>query len=281
MPRLMPHSSDEPLETHIPPHIVQLIFSWIHPATAMRYALLSRDIRECLRDPHFAMLNIVRFVSLRDPSKTHWPDEFDRLWFKWPKLYQRVYAAFALKPLNKLDWRGINALRRSIPRAIGSLSSLTSLNLGSSRLIGPIPPQIGKLTSLVHLSLTWNHLEGHIPPELGNLVNLTSLSLAENNLQGPIPAELGNLAFLESLDLSSNSLHGAIPVQIGGLVNLRSMLLQNNMLSGSIPEEIACLVNLTELNIYENAFEKWVIPARVSPDSSMFLLLRKIGFYCV
>ena len=76
-----------------------------------------------------------------------------------------------------------NWLKGTIPRELGNLSKLTSLDLSndlgpdsrSDNLVGPIPPELGNLSNLTYLDLRNNDLTGGIPPELGNLSKLTSL----------------------------------------------------------------------------------------------------------
>ncbi|KAJ3285073.1 hypothetical protein HDU79_007616 [Rhizoclosmatium sp. JEL0117] len=264
----------------MPTHIIQNIFAWIHPRTVLKYSRLSRSIYFAMNDPVFALLNLERFVPITNTdSFQSLPDEFDSLWFRWPRIYQKVYAAWRLYDRTKLDWRGANALRRKIPKAIGFLSNLTYLSLGSCRLIGEIPSQIGRMMSLEHLHLAWNNLSGPIPPEIGNLVHLKYLSLSDNNLDSNIPEEIGNLVSLQVLDLGNNRLDGHIPSTIGGLAQLQKMALQNNRLSGTIPLEIVHLVCLQEINLYENSFERWLIPNSVASDSHLFHVLKGIGFY--
>ena len=145
-----------------------------------------------------------------------------------------------------------NELTGSIPPELGNLANLTSLRLRSNELTGPIPPELGNLISLTRLELWDNELTGSIPPELGNLASLTSLELWQNNLTGPIPPELGNLTSLTNLELSGNNLTGPIPPELGNLVNLTYLGLGGNNLTSPIPPELGNLVNLTYLGLRRN-----------------------------
>ena len=77
-----------------------------------------------------------------------------------------------------------------IPVELGSLTSLTILNLSNNRLAGAIP-DLSILTSLRELFLQDNQLTGEIPTWLGSLTNLRSLRLSNNRLTGSVPEELG------------------------------------------------------------------------------------------
>ena len=137
-----------------------------------------------------------------------------------------------------------HGLSGSIPRELGDLRHLVSLDLGVNHLTGPIPSNLGNLAQLRYLNLTRNNLTGAIPPELGSLARLTVLALGGNALTGEIPSGLGNLVNLTHLYLWGNNLTGPIPPQLGNLVDLTELYLSDNRLSGPIPTELGNLANL-------------------------------------
>ncbi|CAN0544611.1 unnamed protein product, partial [Ectocarpus sp. 12 AP-2014] len=49
-----------------------------------------------------------------------------------------------------------------IPRELGNLAALQSLDLGANTLSGPIPRELGKLAALRYLSLQHNELSGEL-----------------------------------------------------------------------------------------------------------------------
>ncbi|KAJ3130750.1 hypothetical protein HK100_007552 [Physocladia obscura] len=273
-------SEHELIDTPIPPVIVQSIFAWISPLHVLKYSLINKDIRDCLLDLYFAMLCLVRHMPVKESPRQYY-DLLDRLFFRFPKSWQKAYSIVRLSRSRVLDWRGANARPKTcIPKALCLLStSLIHLNIGSCKLIGTIPREIGRLVNLEFLSVAWNLLEGSIPAEVGNLANLKYFYASDNYFDSEIPSEIGSMLSLEVFDVSNNKLIGEIPHTIGGLSNIKTLLLQNNRLCGLIPEEIAYCVSLETLNIYENAFEKWEIPANVVPATRIYKLLRKIGFY--
>ena len=162
------------------------------------------------------------------------------------------------------DWYGVDAddsgrvvglsldrnnLEGSMPTELGSLASLTRLELWQNNLTGPIPPELGNLTSLEWLRLSNNELTGSIPPELSNLTSLTSFDLSGNELTGSIPPELSNLKSLTSLGLYNNELTGSIPAWLGNLTSLERLWLFANNLTGPIPPELSNLKSLTNLDL--------------------------------
>ena len=146
------------------------------------------------------------------------------------------------------DWEGVSANRITVNgRVVGEC--VTQLSLGGpfrgQRLRGQIPAELGSLLTLTSLDLSDNELSGEIPAELGNLPNLTSLDLSDNELSGEIPAELGNLPNLQRLYLGRNQLSGEIPAELGDLPNLRRLDLADNQLSGEIPAELGNIPNMS------------------------------------
>ena len=114
---------------------------------------------------------------------------------------------------------------------------------------------MGSLSSLSVLDLSGNSLNQAIPPELGDLSSLTELLLAKNRLTGTIPVEVGSLSSLEVLDLSENQLTGTIPVEVGSLFVLDELYLNDNRLDGDIPDQLESIVfSLEELFLSGNRF---------------------------
>ena len=139
-----------------------------------------------------------------------------------------------------------------IPKTIGDLDRLETLNIARNKLSGNVPIELGQLTSLEILDLRQNELVGTIPKEIGELSKLQTLSLSDNSLHGPIPIELGKLKELIQLRLFGNHLVGSIPAELGDLRKLEDLHLGFNELSGFIPPELGSLSQLTNLNLYVN-----------------------------
>ena len=62
---------------------------------------------------------------------------------------------------------------------MGNLANLDIAVPRRNQLSGEIPPELGSLISLTWLDLGGNQLTGEIPPELGNLANLELLSASK------------------------------------------------------------------------------------------------------
>ena len=185
----------------------------------------------------------------------------------------RPIGGFRLRTLDLSwnDWSG------PIPAELGSLTSLTHLNLDLVGLTGPVPTWIRDLTNLTFLNLGGNRLSGPIPAWIGDLANLTQLWLGGNGVSGPIPSELGDLSSLTHLDLQINALWGLIPAEFGDLSSLELLNLEDNGLWGPIPTELGELARLRFLKLNGNSLSGCVPSAL----SSVRLIRFDLGLrYC-
>ena len=103
------------------------------------------------------------------------------------------------------DYPSGNGLTGTIPKALGQLDNLESLDFSDNELTGPIPETLGQLNNLRFLNLSGNQLTGPIPETLGQLNNLEYLYLSWNELTGCIPPALRDVPDndLHALGLSS------------------------------------------------------------------------------
>ncbi|MBA0730051.1 hypothetical protein Golax_022646, partial [Gossypium laxum] len=83
--------------------------------------------------------------------------------------------------------------------------------LSANSLIGEIPKEIGSLVGLLSLNFSGNLLTGNIPDTIGNMEWMESLDLSMNRLNGEIPPSFSKLNFLNHFNVSYNNLTGQIP----------------------------------------------------------------------
>ncbi|KAF7150508.1 hypothetical protein RHSIM_Rhsim02G0089500 [Rhododendron simsii] len=146
-----------------------------------------------------------------------------------------------------------NFLSGSIPPEWTS-TKLEFLGLTVNRLSGTIPKYLGTMTSLtnlylIHISLSncqfpTNCIVTLVLTPCGPCSNLNS-----NNLTGELPKELiNNLINLREVRLSSNNFTGKLP-SFQSWEQLRILELEASGFEGPIPHSISLLRNLTELRI--------------------------------
>ncbi|KAL2323002.1 hypothetical protein Fmac_027381 [Flemingia macrophylla] len=154
-------------------------------------------------------------------------------------------------------WRFPPTLQSSAPQ-------LRNLSCMTCNLVGPIPAFLGSMASLSVLQLSGNSLSGGIPASLAaapalrvlwlnnqrgggggglsgridvvaGMVSLTSLWLHGNRFSGAVPANIGDLVSLRDLDLNGNELVGLIPRGLSEM-KLDRLDLNNNRFMGPIPD---------------------------------------------
>ncbi|KAK5786984.1 hypothetical protein PVK06_041634 [Gossypium arboreum] len=101
----------------------------------------------------------------------------------------------------------VNRLKREIPKEIGSLVGLLSLNFSGNLLTGNIPDNIGNMKLMESLDLSMNRLNGEIPPSFSKLNFLNHFNVSYNNLTGQIPTST-QLQSFENLSYVGNHLCG-------------------------------------------------------------------------
>ena len=202
-------------------------------------------------------------------------------------------SLLALRRLEYLDL-SFNTLlgdAKAMPGFLGSLQSLTYLDLSNMGFRGRVPPQLGNLSklahldiqsysyiysddiswltrlhSLEHLDMSWINLSGvvdwlHMVNAIPNLVVLSLLSCGLNKSNAPSSLVHHNLTLLEELHLSFNNFSGpAAPNWFWYVTSLRSLSLLDCQLSGTFPDELGNLTLLETFDIGGNNIQG-MIPA--------------------
>ncbi|GAP70180.1 por secretion system C-terminal sorting domain [Bacteroidales bacterium 6E] len=167
----------------------------------------------------------------------------------------------ALTLYNDMEhWGQPFGMRGVIPKEIGYLTELQTLNIYNSNLTGSLPPEIGNLTKLENLMISSTNLGGSIPVEIENLTELRNINLSSNLLTGNLPEEIGYLYKLTNLNLGDNRLTGAIPASYGNLSSLNVLYLMGNQLTGEIPVGIFTLPELEHMSLAGNKFSGEIPP---------------------
>lgn len=89
---------------------------------------------------------------------------------------------------------GNNLLKGSFPCSLGSLQNFNYLlNLSMNQFSGEIPRCIGKLAYLPTLDISSNSFSGTIPSEVNNMKALSFLNISHNQFSGQIPVVWANV----------------------------------------------------------------------------------------
>lgn len=144
-------------------------------------------------------------------------------------------------------------------------SLVTGVKLPGVGARGVLPKQLGDLETLRTLNLNWNLIHGALPKEVRSLQSLETLQLAGNMLTGALDKDvLSELTNLKLLDLSNNELSGAIPDCFHGLTSLQQLNLANNCLAGEIPRSLSSCVKLEVLKLQQNSLCGEILAATFS-----------------
>ncbi|XP_022684821.1 receptor-like protein 12 [Setaria italica] len=145
------------------------------------------------------------------------------------------------------------------PNWYWDVTSLKSLNLAASGLLGPFPDELGNLTKLRNLAMESNEIQGMIPSTLNRMCSLQNIYLSQINIGGDIAHLMDripkcSLNSLQELFLDRTNITGTIIESVSNFTALSILDISYNHLSGSLPVEIGTLKNLTELIIPGNGF---------------------------
>ncbi|KAH7847321.1 hypothetical protein Vadar_024726 [Vaccinium darrowii] len=173
----------------------------------------------------------------------------------------------------------------SLPNSLLNLSSVATISLVETRLLGDLPYQIFQLPKLQNLDLGYNYnmtgnllkvkwgcnssleklvlsgtlMSGKLPDSIGYLRFLNYLDLRGNQFSVPLPESLGNLTRITLLDFSGNGFTGRSPSQ-------------GNNRNGEIPDFFVKLLKLEDLKLGTNNFGAVPFPLWVSNLTQLIYL---------
>ncbi|XP_062162177.1 receptor kinase-like protein Xa21 [Alnus glutinosa] len=126
-------------------------------------------------------------------------------------------------------------IKGSIPRDIGNLSNLITLELQNNELTGPILATLGRLQKLQGLESSRVIKKSiSIPTTISGLKDIANLLTDNELIKGLIPESFGALGSLEFLDLSCNNLSREIPMSFKALSHLKYLNVSFNRLRGKV-----------------------------------------------
>ena len=209
-----------------------------------------------------------------------------------------------LKHLNYFDLSFNNFSASPIPSFLGSMKSLTSLNLSNAGFVRLIPHQLGNLSNLLYLNLQSSSFSGlyvnnlqwlsglpllqHLDMSYVNLSessdwlqltntlpSLFDLRLSYSQLSFIPPTLTVNFSSLLTLDLSGNQFENTLILSwIFGLRNLVSLDLSYNHFQSPIPIDLHNMTSLRHLNLSGNYFNHTIPNWLYSFSRLEFLILR-------
>ncbi|KAG5190520.1 hypothetical protein JKP88DRAFT_298526 [Tribonema minus] len=159
----------------------------------------------------------------------------------------------------------------SLPKSLGNLTALTSLDLTQCYSLKSLPESFGNLAALTSLRLHGYNGLRSLPESFSNLTALTSLDLTYCAVLSSLPPSFGSLTALTSLDLSTCHALSSLPASFGNLTSLTSLNLLYCESLVSLPKSFGNLTALTLLNL-SACFELSSLSASFSDLTALTLL---------
>ncbi|KAL4382506.1 hypothetical protein AHAS_Ahas04G0240300 [Arachis hypogaea] len=169
---------------------------------------------------------------------------------------------------------------KTIPSWLWNKTTLQTLDISNSLLIGEISPSICNLQSLVLLALSSNNLVGMIPSCLGSFSrSLQVLDLAANKLIGNIPQTYVRGNSLQFIDFSSNKLYGQLPRTLVNCRMLEVLDVRHNHFNNSFPFWLGSLPKLKVVSLRDNEFHGAIMcPLKYTFPQLQIIDLSQNGF---
>uniref|UniRef100_A0A0E0KNJ9 non-specific serine/threonine protein kinase n=1 Tax=Oryza punctata TaxID=4537 RepID=A0A0E0KNJ9_ORYPU len=111
------------------------------------------------------------------------------------------------------DMQGFTFTTKGNPYTYGQniFFLMFGIDFSANMLSGEIPKELGNMSHIKSLNLSYNFFTGQIPPTFANMSEIESLDLSHNRLIGPIPWQLTRLSSLEVFSVAYNNLSGCVP----------------------------------------------------------------------
>jgi Leucine-rich repeat (LRR) protein len=123
-----------------------------------------------------------------------------------------------------------------IPTNLGSVQTLTVLNMSSADFTGTLPKTLATLRSLILLYINDNWLTGPIPSDFGvaQFGTLLYFSLSGNSLTGTISDALIAIPAMRIFDIDSNVFTGPVPFRKGLSASIEVYEISSNYFTGTL-----------------------------------------------
>ncbi|KAL6629381.1 hypothetical protein ACP70R_029146 [Stipagrostis hirtigluma subsp. patula] len=171
-----------------------------------------------------------------------------------------------------------NFIQGPIPASWADLP-VFNLSLQGNRISGTLPKELGRMPMVKSIQLEGNQIEGPIPPELGNIISLERFFISANNITGELPSTFSRLTNMTDFRIDGNNISGKIPSFIKNWQRVNRIDMQGTLMSGPIPPEISLLKNLTELRVTDLSGPSMKFPPLQNALHLTEVVLRNCSIY--
>lgn len=233
---------------------------WLSQLTSLKHLVLCNIDLSRAKD-WIHVVNKLPSLTYIDLHNSHLPNSIP----------SHLSSSNSSKSLAFVDLSGNHLESSSLWTLLFNHSYIVELYLSSIQLRGPIPNGLGSMISLSHLDLSCNQFERGFSNSFKGLCSLQSMDLSQNKLTGDLLSIFQSLSCakksLTSLALQHNLLSGSVP-DITEFSSLRKLILHSNRLDGSLPSAFRTTSDLLILNLQDNQLTGSV------PDLSVFTSLQ-------
>ncbi len=226
-----------------------------------------------------AQSQTLTFNQAEDPRRTalveiyesldgdNWDDEKKVNWNSTEPVQSWEGVTMEDGKITGLDLNGFG-LNGSLPSAIGTLTDLVTLDLGSNPgLTGALPEETGDLANLETFRAVTTGLEGGLPASMGNLIKLSCLNIGNNNMEGRIPESWEGMTAMQDFALFGTGIQSPLPKTIfTAWTHLGSFIMHSNPgLTGTLPPQLGqittdnstLIIQLHDCNFTGGIPEEW------------------------
>ncbi|KAL6888957.1 hypothetical protein ACP4OV_009983 [Aristida adscensionis] len=171
-----------------------------------------------------------------------------------------------------------NFIQGPIPASWADLT-VFNLSLQGNCISGTLPKELGRMPMLKSIQLEGNQIEGPIPPELGNIISLERFFISANNITGELPSTFSRLTNMTDFRIDGTGISGKIPSFIKNWQRVNRIDMQGTLMSGPIPPEISLLNNLTELRVTDLNGPSMKFPPLQNAHHLTEVVLRNCSIY--
>ncbi|WVZ54682.1 hypothetical protein U9M48_005445 [Paspalum notatum var. saurae] len=175
-----------------------------------------------------------------------------------------LMAIFKIKNLKYLEISGWHC--ESLPEAISDIWSLQAVHLINNSLL-ELPKSIGKLQKLRTLNLSGGWKLESLPDSIVDCTMLSSIVLSKCTSFTALPKSIGKLQKLRTLNLSHSTKLKSLPDSIGDCNMLTSIDLSYCKNLAALPNSIGRIKNLRVLQLGGTEIEK--LPSRITTLRSL------------
>uniref|UniRef100_A0ACD5V8T0 Uncharacterized protein n=1 Tax=Avena sativa TaxID=4498 RepID=A0ACD5V8T0_AVESA len=140
------------------------------------------------------------------------PDAYE---YNWPTIIYAIEEVlddyFSYSSQYELQGFNFTTKRNRYTYGRNFFMSMSGIDFSANMLSGDIPKEMGNLSHVKSLNLSNNFFTGSIPTTFAKLSEIESLDLSENKLNGSIPWQLTRLSSLEVFSVAYNDLSGCLP----------------------------------------------------------------------